>query len=78
MNHRKTTQDVTLIDTNPSMMSVLQLSSRLLVWPDGQDVWRSDSLADTQLILLPSLVKPGRLPGWSCSAYPLPPQQTKS
>lgn len=64
--------------SHSACLCVLQLSSMLLVWPDGQDVWRSDSLADTRLVPLPSLVKPGWLPGWSCSAYPLPPQQTKS
>lgn len=36
-------------------------SPRLPVWHDSQDVWRSDSVADTQLVLLPSLVKPGWL-----------------
>lgn len=63
------------------------------LWPPGclcgmsgsvtaGDVWRSDRLADTQRILLPSLVKPERpLRGSLAGApppTPLPPQQTKS
>lgn len=62
-------------------------------WPPGclcgmsgsvtaRDMWRSDRLADTQRIPLPSLVKPewplhGSLAG-APPPTPLPPQQTKS